>query len=198
MYIILMLIALGAVIDNCSCSNDKNSSKEYINAVNKEDYNKAHEILDNLYAAYIEYPNSAKRAQKYWTAADYIYKAEMQWLLPQNDIEADQRLIYTLDAMNPPGIEPMGNYIYGLTEHNQKYEKFASYCTFAEEFNKLCLELIKIALRNDNVSLAETTLLMMKVCYTKINDGDTYRYEPNDADKSRGQELISQYKNKQS
>ena len=191
-----MLVAVGAIINYGSCSKDKNSPKEYINAVNEEDYNKAHEILDNLYAEYMEYPNSKKRAQKYWTAADYIYKAEMQWLLPQNDIEADQRLIYTLDAMNPPGIEPVGNYRYGLTEHNQKYEKFNSYCLFAEEFNKLCLELIKIALRNDNVSLAETTLGMMKVRYTKINEEDTYLYEPNDADKLRAQELITQYKNK--
>ena len=177
-----------------SCRNKQNSAKEYIDAVNKEDYQKAHEILDNLYANYLENPDGEKNAKKYWTAADYIYKAEMQWLLPQNDPEADRRLIYTLDSMNPPGVEPLSNYRYGLSEHNKQYKKFSAYCTFAEEFNKLCIELIKISLRNENVQMAELTLKSMKTCYTKQNEGDVYIYEPNTRDKDAAKELIQQYK----
>ena len=193
-WIIVGVIAIGAILDQCSCSHDQNSPKNYINAVNDNDFDKAHEILDNLYATYLQYPDGETSAQRYWTAAEYIYKAEMQWLLPQHDIEADRRLIYTLDAFNPVGLEPVGNYAYGLSEHNSKYQQFSGYCRFAEEYNKLCIELIKISLRNENLPLAELTLSTMKNCYIKENKDNTYTYVPNDSDKERAKELIENYK----
>ena len=193
--IIICISVVGAIINNCSRCHDTNSPKAYIEAVNNNDYEKAHQILDNLYAEYLQYPDGETSAQKYWTAAEYIYKAEMQWLLPQHDTEADRRLIYTLDAFNSVGLEPVGNYVYGLSEHNNKYKQFNGYCRFAEEYNKLCTELIKISLRNDNLSLAELTLSTMKNCYIKENEGDTYTYVLNNADKERAKELINNYKN---
>lgn len=195
-WIIVIIIAIGAIIDHCSCSHDENSPREYINAVNDNDFEKAHKILDNLYANYLQYPDGETSAQKYWTAAEYIYKAEMQWLLPQHDTEADRRLIYTLDAYIPVGLEPVDNYTYGLSEHNHKYKQFKAYCRFAEEYNKLCIELIKISLRNDNLSLAELTYNTMKNCYIKENFDNTYTYVPNKADKERAIELINNYQNK--
>lgn len=193
-WFILIVVGLCIVLDDCSCSNESNSPKAYIEAVNDNDFKKAHEILDNLYAGYLQYPNSESSAQRYWTAAEYIYKAEMQWLLPQHDTEADRRLIYTLDAFNPVGTEPVGNYAYGLTEHNGKYEQFASYGRFAEEYNKLCIELIRISLRNDNLPLAELTLKTMKNCYIKENVDDTYTYVPDNSQRERALELIDNYK----
>lgn len=193
-WIIVAIIAIGAIMDQCSCSHDENSPKEYIEAVNDNDFEKAHKILDYLYANYLQYPNGETSAQRYWTAAEYIYKAEMQWLLPQHDSEADRRLIYTLDAFNPVGLEPVGNYNYGLSEHNQKYKEFGGYCRFAEEYNKLCIELIKISLRNENLSLAELTFSTMKNCYIKENVDDSYRYIPNNSDKERALTLINNFK----
>lgn len=193
-WIILIIIAIGAIMDQCSFGQDGNSAKEYINAVNNNDFDKAHEILDNLYANYLQYPYEETSSQRYWTAAEYIYKAEMQWLLPQHDSEADRRLIYTLDAFNPVGLEPVGNYTYDLNEHNNKYKQFGSYCRFAEEYNKLCIELIKISLRNENLSLAELTFSTMKNCYFKENVNKTYTYIPNNTDRDRAMELINNYK----
>ena len=193
--IIVVIIAIGVILDQCSSKHNENSPKEYINAINDHDFEKAHHILDNLYANYLQYPNGEATAQRYWTAAEYIYKAEMQWLLPQHDTEADRRLIYTLDAFNPVGLEPVGNYNYGLTEHNKKYQQFNGYCRFAEEYNKLCIELIKISLRNENLSLAELTYSTMKNCYIRENVDNTYTYIPNNADKERAKELINNYKN---
>ena len=193
-WIIVGIIAIGAIMDQCSCSREENSPKAYINAVNDNDFEKAHKILDNLYANYLQYPDGETSSQKYWTAAEYIYKAEMQWLLPQHDTEADRRLIYTLDAFNPVGLEPVGNYAYGLSEYNNKYKQFNGYCRFAEEYNKLCIELIKISLRNDNLPLAELTLSTMKNCYIKENEDNTYKYIPNNSDKERALQLINNYK----
>lgn len=194
-WIIIIILAIGAIMDQCSCSHDENSPKEYINAVNDNDFEKAHKILDNLYANYLQYPNNETSGQRYWTAAEYIYKAEMQWLLPQHDSEADRRMIYTLDAFNPVGLEPVGNYNYGLPEHNKKYRQFNSYCRFAEEYNKLCIELIKISLRNENLSLAELTFSTMKNCYIKEYGKESYIYVPNNSDKERALQLINNFKN---
>ena len=193
-WLIVAIIAMGAVMVHSSCGHDENSPKEYISAVNDNDFEKAHGILDNLYATYLQYPDGETSAQRYWTAAEYIYKAEMQWLLPQHDSEADRRLIYTLDAFNPVGLEPVGNYAYGLSEHNNKYKQFNGYCRFAEEYNKLCIELIKISLRNDNLSLAELTLSTMKNCYLKEHEDNTYTYVLNNSDKERAEQLINYYK----
>lgn len=191
--IIIAFVIVGFIIENCTSSGNSNSSQEYIKAVNEADYDKAHDILDNLYANYLTHPDSERSAQRYWTAANYIYKAEMQWLLPQHDMEIDKRFIYMLDAMNPIGLEPTPNYRYGLTEHNQKFDKFNAYCSFTDEYNKLCLELIKISLRNDNEGLARQTLGVMKTCYHKINEDDTYIYEPDNKDRDKAESMINNY-----
>lgn len=193
---VLFILIIGAacvMLQDCSCSDD-DSPKAYISAVNDNDFEKAHKILDNLYARYLQYPDGETTAQRYWTAAEYIYKAEMQWLLPQHDAEADRRLIYTLDAFNPVGLEPVGNYVYRLTEHNNKYNQFGGYCRFAEEYNKLCIELIRISLRNDNLPLAELTLSTMKNCYIKEYLDESYKYVPNNSSKESAQEMIDNYK----
>lgn len=194
-WIIVIILSIGAIVNQCSRSHDEITPKEYINAVHNNDFEKAHKILENLYANYLQYPDGETSPQRYWTAAEYIYKAEMQWLLPQHNSEADRRLIYTLDTFNPVGLEPLGNYNYDLSEHNKKYEQFSGYCRFAEEYNKLCIELIKISLRNDNLPLAELTYSTMKNCYIKEHSGYTYTYVPNNADKERAEELINHYKN---
>ena len=193
-YIIVAILAVGAIMDQCSCSHDENSPKEYIKAVNDNDFEKAHKILDNLYANYLQYPDNEISAQRYWTAAEYIYKAEMQWLLPQHDSEADRRMIYTLDAFTPVGLEPVGNYNYDYSEYKDKYTQFNGYCRFAEEYNKLCIELIKISLRNENLSLAELTYRTMKNCYIKEHSDASYKYVPNNTDKDRVLTLINNYK----
>lgn len=191
---LVIILAIGAIVDECSCSHDENAPKEYIEAINDNDFEKAHKILDNLYANYLQNPNSTGSSQKYWTAAEYVYKAEMQWLLPQHDEEADKRLIYTLDSFNPVGLEPVGDYPYDYSEYNAKNSQFDAYCRFAEEYNKLCIELIKIALRNENVSLAQLTFNTMKNCYIKEYNKGAYKYLPNNIDKERALQLIDNYK----
>lgn len=185
------LVAIFTTIS--SCGGNDTSPDAYIEAVNENYFAKAHLILDKLYARYLSAPAERFIADRYWTAADYIYKAEMQWLLPQNDPEADRRLIFTIDAMNPPGVEPIGDYVYELAEHNKNWERFHAYCTFAEQYNKLCLELIRIALRHNNLPLAELTLDTMKICYTRIKRDDNYIYQPNTADIDRAVEQINRY-----
>ena len=180
------------------CSSDKGGgtadiTKEYMNAVNEKDFHTAHQILDNLYAFYLQSPNNKKTAQRFWKAADYIYKAELEWELPQQNPGYDKQLMATLDSFNPIGSEPVGDHVYELIEHNDKYEAFAEYREFAEEYDKLCIELIKVCLRNENVDVATSIMKSMKNCYFKRNVDNTYIYEIDTSYKEKAQALLADY-----
>lgn len=195
---------------SCSCGGPKQHTKDgklnpdyynlsdpkaYIDAVNENDFDFAHKVLDHLYARYLK--DNFNR-EDYWKAAQHVYKAEMQWLIPQNDKEANKRLIFTLDNMNAPGKEPVPDVQYDSTDD------FYKYVDFVGEYNKLCLEMIKIAVHNDNLELAEQLQHLIKTDYIEQNevkkkglivDDKVYIYKADNSAKQQAEELISTYKN---
>lgn len=198
---IILLVGIFSEISSCSDKGQvkKKSTDSYIEAVQNENFTEAHQILNNLLADYISMSdnyNVDKYGNKFWNAANYIYKAEMQYLLPQNDPEADKRLLYTLDDFTPIGEAPEADHVYGLSEHNDHCKEFEAYINFATGYNKLCLEMIKIALRNDKVDFAEDVLNSMKTNYHKSEEHYNYTYTINDRAKEEGRKMISVYKNK--
>ena len=198
---IILIAGISSEISSCSRKGEqKNKSVDsYIEAVQNENFTEAHQILNNLLADYIRKSDTwdvEEYGNKFWNAANYIYKAEMQYLLPQNDPEAEKRLLYTLDDFTPIGEAPEADHVYGLSEHNGHYKEFMAYINFATGYNKLCLEMIKIALRNDKVDFAEDVLNSMKTNYHKSEEHSNYTYTINDRAKEEGRKMISVYKNK--
>ena len=104
----VILLASVSIIDiACSHGNNKND-RDYVAAIRDNDFELAHEILDDLYVDLIKSNsnnslNADKYSERYWAAADHIYKAEMNYLLSENDPEANKRMIYTLANMNIVG-----------------------------------------------------------------------------------------------
>lgn len=163
----------------------------YLDAIEENDFETAHKVLLHLYGNYLNAYNKDSytkdvKSQAYWTAAEHIYKAEMQWLLPQNDVDANRRLIYTLDDMNPIGEEPLAGNPYGYIEMKKK----RSYMEFAEHYNKICLEMVKIAVHNGNQEMAKQLLSMFKNGYTISKSEDNYIFTPNNADLQRAQAIV--------
>lgn len=200
-WIVGVVLLVGIISELSSCSGNgqakKKSTDSYIEAVENEDFTEAHNILNNLLADYIRYSDDwdvDKYGNKFWNAANYIYKAEMQYLLPQNDPEAEKRLLYTIDDFTPIGEAPEADHVYGLSEHNGHYKEFKAYINFATGYNKLCLEMIKIALRNNKVDFAEDVLNSMKTNYHKSEQNSNYTYTINDRAKEEGKKMISDYK----
>ena len=198
----IAFLSVAAVLQGCFGSNSNEidtSADAYVKAVAQNDYQQAHVILDKLQANYLQYWNGyygEKEADKFWNAANYIYKAEMQYLLPQNDPEAERRLLYTIDDFTPIGEAHDADYVYGLREHNDKYESFEGYITYASGYNKLCIEMIRVALRNGKVDFAKEVLFSMKDNYHQNKGkGDTYTYiySLNNSAKEEAQKLIDDY-----
>ena len=193
-YIVLVTLAIADSISDRSDSKKTEfaSIDACIMAVDNKDYEQAHEILNKLKASYLQYWKDERRANEFWTAANYIYKAEMQCLLLQNDSGTNRRFLYILDNFTPIGEAPEAGYAYTLSEHNGHYEEFNAYINFATGYNKLCLEMIRIALRNHNLELAKSVLSSVKDNYHKErSDIDkTYTYILNRRAKEEGQKLI--------
>ena len=194
---IIVILAIAGSISDCSDSKKTEfaSIDAYIMAVDNKDYEQAHKILNKLKASYLQYWKDDRRANEFWTAANYIYKAEMQCLLLQNDSGTNRRILYVLDNFTPIGEAPEAGYAYTLSEHNGHYEEFDAYINFATGYNKLCLEIIRIALRNNNLELAKSVSSSMKDNYhEERSDIDkTYTYILNRRAKEEGQKLIEDY-----
>lgn len=146
----------------------------YIDAVNNQDFALAHQVLDKLYAKYLykygkdKYFSISHEDEKYWTAASHIYKAEMMWLLPQNDEDANKRVVFTLQNMNVIGEKPSTSRKY---RGSQNYGPRA-YMEFVQKYNALCSDILDISITNGNEEMARQIVRLFKDSYVPTKDED--------------------------
>lgn len=176
---LIIFITVLSVLIMTACGSDKNYDHPdaYLEAIDNNDFEEAHKVLTHLYGKYIDAYNKDsynldRASQAYWSAADHIYKAEMQWLLPQRDPEANRRLIYTLDDMNPVGMEPVVGKMYGYRQMKQA----EVYVDFVNHYNRLCMEMLRIAIHNDNREMADKLVMMFKKSYIRKESGSEYYF----------------------
>ena len=157
-----MLAAL-AVVGSTACSHG-DKKRDYVAAVKENNFELAHIILDELYTDLINnnnqdlYHASDKYAERYWAAADHIYKAEMQYLLAENDPEANKRMLYTLANMNIVGdVVQDGEIITANQIH-----RCENYSTFTKRYNRICDEILKIAIFYKNQEIAQEIIKLYK------------------------------------
>lgn len=150
---------------SCSCSGGKKqeSSKPrtYVEAVSVNDYVTAHKILDAYLQKAIDgnaqgYSFNYEYIEKFWGAADHIYKSEMMYLIEMNDQAANKRLINTLAMMNVIGNKPLVNESYS------RFTKEYNYYLFVSRYNLLCDEILNISFLNNNREMARQVLMMYK------------------------------------
>lgn len=189
---VLLLCSLAApVFVSCSDRNEYDHPSAYLEAIDNNDFEKAHKVLTHLYGKYInaynkDLYNKKEFSRAYWTAAEHVYKAEMQWLLPQNDAEANRRLIYTLDEMNATGSEPIPGHPYDYSDKKSG----EAYMEFIDQYNKICIEIVKIAVHNGNLEMARQAIDMIKTGYTMKESGGKYIFTPNNMALERARALI--------
>ena len=204
-----ILLAMVMMLQSCGGSSNGNTMKDkegnnvsvnyrdpkaYINAVNQQDFTLAHNVLDELYADYLDAYNKSKfftfdEDQKYWTAANHIYNAEMDYLLPQNDEAASKRAVFTLVQMNTIGDEPISGHSYsGYDDHMGRYK---TYVNFVSEYNRLCLKIIELAMFYENEDVANTIAKKIKTGYTLERKDHNYTWTANNADKERAKALLA-------
>lgn len=183
----LAVIALVAyfIIDNIfsgeSESGPGTATTSYVEAVSTNDFRTAHEILDNLLSDAISDNArgsyySDESLEKFWAAADHIYKAEMLYLIDMKDEEANKRMINSLAVMNVIGDKPPHK-----TTAYSSITKYDNYQIFVTRFNRLCDEILSTSILYNNKEMAKQILLLYKEdCsphYQKDGDDDYYYYD---------------------
>lgn len=165
MLVMMTLLACLCVAVAASSCGNKNKGKDYVAAIKENNFELAHEILDELYTDLLNnnnadlYHASDKYSEKYWAAADHIYKAEMHYLLSENDEEANRRMIYTLANMNIVGDVVQDEEIIS----SNQIHRCENYSTFTKRYNRICDEILSMAIFYKNQDMAEQIVNLYKM-----------------------------------
>ena len=204
----------------CSCgnsnsgnSNSDNSNKEekdmdYRDAVKALDFETARDILKTYHEKYISdlsyrYDAYWKKAQgKYYSAFDHIYKAEIQYLLSElNGDECKDKIIFLLEEIPVEGEKfPQGLCFRDVSSrfYNNGAQSDA-YIVWTQHFNRLCDNILSLAINKKNQDLAKMILLKyvdnvevtkggsgVKVDGVKVDEDHGYiKYTSTDRDAAR-------------
>lgn len=160
--VVSSVILVAGSVSSCGSSSEKKSKPtSYVEAVSVNDFVTAHEILDGYLQEVINENagggwSNIEKMERFWAAADHIYKAEMMYLIEMNDMSANKRLINTLAMMNIIGDKPIAN------EHYWYRDRQYTYYLFVSRFNRLCDAILDISILNNNREMARQVLTMYK------------------------------------
>lgn len=202
---ILGFFLICGCIDSCvSCaSGEDEKPSTYVEAVAANDFKTAHEMLDRLHNYAIKgnannKSDSNDDLERFFAAADHIYKAEMIYLIEMKDIEANKRLINTLAQMNLIGNRPTSEDVYVGTYGMARREE--NYSIFVTRFNRLCDEILQISILNKNKEMAEMIMQLYKedcefLGYSKVeekrDDDVLYKFKFSTKSKDEAQKKLN-------
>ena len=172
------IIGLG-VATLCSCGNfnSGNSNKEekdmdYRDAVKALDFETARDILKTYHERYLEelskdtwHKEERKKAEgMYYSAFDHIYKAEIQYLLSElNGDECKDKITFLLEEIPVEGEKfPQGLCDYLIAcrgDYGGKGISLDAYIVWTQHFNRLCDNILSLAINRNNQDLAKMILL---------------------------------------
>lgn len=167
----------------CSCGNSSsgNSNKEekeemdmdYRDAVKALDFETARDIMKTYHEIYLEElsenailnKEERKKAEgKYYSAFDHIYKAEIQYLLSElNGDECKDKITFLLEEIPVEGEKfPQGLCDYSIACRGNFGDDglpLDAYIVWTQHFNRLCDNILSLAINRRNQDLARMILL---------------------------------------
>ncbi|MBR6190013.1 MAG: hypothetical protein IKQ59_13850 [Prevotella sp.] len=164
---------LDKVTGNHRASSYTKSYNSYREAVKEEDFEAAHELLDEIYEEFqdtwnsnfsdLHYSNNRRAiiessATKYSQAASYVLCAEARYII-SNDVEgALDRIAYLFNEIRVMG-EKSDHYApHGVEEYQQECAKVDCYKQTVKYNNELCDVVLNLAILHHNQQLAELAL----------------------------------------
>lgn len=176
--------------DEAICITDK--SYNYRDFCSNYEFEKAHNVLDALYAQYTSAQKKSgentgsyrDRKKKYKTqyhdALDYIFNKEALYLFSLEDEQANKRITYLLTEIPVEGTQPSFGDRFSDEDSEEtdirtnpaavaKYK----YYEFVTDYNIKCSQLLDLAIANNNKSIAKKLLSMFKKDVIISN----YKYE---------------------
>lgn len=150
-------------------------SDDYKSAVSKNDYESAHQIVENLHADFLKvweekYPdmdhNNDNRAEieaaaeKYTKAAEYVYCAEARMLIAEGG-DNSSKIVYLFNEVSKVGEKvPSGTGYYpgGVRDRQENVLKINCYRSYVTCINSLCNTIVDLAIDAGNKKLAMVAL----------------------------------------
>ncbi len=162
---------------NNKSEEDKNKSESYtyMDAVNNNDFESAHKMLNELYADFQDAWESnyvgmkpANReiiesaAEKYARAASNILCAEARYIISEYPDEAFDRLSYLFNEIRVMGEKSDQYAPNGDTPYQQECAKVNCYRQTVKYNNELCDVVLNLGLTYNNKKLSELALLFYR------------------------------------
>ena len=187
---LVAIIGFGvATLCSCGNSNSGNSNKEemdmdYRDAIKALDFETARDIMNTYHERYIEelsksysHRKERKKAEgMYYSAFDHIYKAEIQYLLSElNGDECKDKIAFLLEEIPVEGEKfPQGLCSYFIASRGDFGDDglpFDAYIVWTQHFNRLCDNILSLAINRRNQDLA-TMILLKYVDNVEVTTGD--------------------------
>ena len=176
----------------CSCGNSSsgNSNKkemymDYRDAVKALDFETARDTMNTYRERYLEelsgkgiWDNTEERKKAEWmyySAFDHIYKAEIQYLLSElNGDECKDKITFLLEEIPVEGEKfPQGLCDYRIASRgsgNTEGLPLDAYIVWTQHFNRLCDNILSLAINRRNQDLA-TMILLKYVDNVEVTEG---------------------------
>lgn len=162
---------------------DGKTYKTYQEACRAQDFEAAHQFLDHYYNKYMERYGKASDYESYGvsevrsvyqSAANYIFKQEMMYLISDGSEQAADKVLYLLTEIPVEGTpHPEGQYGWNMIREDcEKAKDHTTYCKWVANYNANCNQIIDLAISQNNNYLAKKALMMYKqnIVHEKTKD----------------------------
>ena len=150
-------------------------TNNYRDAVNNNDFEKAHKCLDETYEDFLDTWESnigivdwripllgrsaiSSAAMKYSQAASYVLCAEARYIIANIPDEANDRIAYLFNEIRVMGEKVDNYYSDGATHYQVDCAKYDCYIQTVKCNNELCDVVLNLAIQHHNKELAELAL----------------------------------------
>lgn len=170
---VMALVSCGnkAQEDNKEDSNE-NKMKDCRVAIQNNDFETAHQILDELHDSYLgeDYNNSTFKTAKnlYFSALSSVYNAEIGMILSESTDDCSDKICYLISEIPLDGICPSSGlcrYYDGCDIARDSYGDVSDsyrYYQSCNAMNKICDKAINLAIRLNNKDVARAVVELYK------------------------------------
>lgn len=162
----------------------KETYKTYQEACNAQDFEAAWNFvyeLENKSMELDEYDRFIqKNVNSYLAARDYVFNAEVQFLMANGSAEASDRVLFLLNSLPMKGNRLEEGYEgtdarTSIVDGSSFNKDFAWYCESVNSYNSKCLKIMELCIARKNKDLADKVVDLVKETPTST-EGSGFDY----------------------
>lgn len=185
----IILFAYISIDNKISMRKHQEVTQKYQEACTELDFEAAREYLNQNRQNYIRSDEERKEEEwKYYEAFDYIYKAEIQYILSEfDDEDCVDRITFLLTEIPIEGEKPRaglcGYYETDRDGWSSESKSLDAYIIWTEHYNRLCNTILTLSINRNYPQLAKAILLHF------VDNVETYKGKSDGSFKIDGVEV---------